>query len=339
MHPRENAAAAKKARTVRRTARAVTFRKVISNVHHKSQNQPLEYRKTHIKTETVEKSTRNTGKGTFHTLHFKCRQVHFRIFNRFIVHFRSGMAAAVESPPQSCACKGVRFCALCETSERVQRLRIEEDRYAKYKVFVFDHTTGKAFHCPSLNSTSSIEEIQSATNSCSSSTQNDDVIDINGLMVVHDFLSESEEADIIEMIDGVEWVLSQSGRRKQDYGPKVNFKHKKVKTDTFVGMPEYADMLLEKMRSVSQEKLGNYVPFEMCNLEYDESKKSAIEMHFDDTWIWGNRLISINLLSGSVMTLANEKTQQLCYAWFPRRSLLCMADDARYGTLFVVLVQ
>ncbi|EPB72422.1 hypothetical protein ANCCEY_08493 [Ancylostoma ceylanicum] len=302
------------------------------------------------------------------------------------------MAAAVESPPQSCACKGVRFCALCETSERVQRLRIEEDRcagffeklhlsclyvayflknnrnrvkhyyrYAKYKVFVFDHTTGKAFHCPSLNSTSSIEEIQSATNSCSSSTQNDDVIDINGLMVVHDFLSESEEADIIEMIDGVEWVLSQSGRRKQvsgyscsalfaisvvlpfaciflqDYGPKVNFKHKKVKTDTFVGMPEYADMLLEKMRSVSQEKLGNYVPFEMCNLEYDESKKSAIEMHFDDTWIWGNRLISINLLSGSVMTLANEKTQQLCYAWFPRRSLLCMADDARYEWKHAIL--
>ncbi|VDM80626.1 unnamed protein product, partial [Strongylus vulgaris] len=58
----------------------------------------------------------------------------------------------------------------------------------------------------------------------------------------------------MEMIDGVDWMLSQSGRRKQDYGPKVNFKHKKVKTDTFVGMPEYADMLLEKMRLVSQER-------------------------------------------------------------------------------------
>ncbi|RCN47994.1 hypothetical protein ANCCAN_05933 [Ancylostoma caninum] len=146
------------------------------------------------------------------------------------------MAAAVGSPPQSCACKGVRFCALCESSERVQRLRIEEDKYAKYDVFVFDHTSGKGVRCPSLNSTSSIEEIQSATNSCSSSAQSDDVIDINGLMVVHDLLSESEEADIMEMIDGVEWVLSQSGRRKQDYGPKVNFKHKKVKTETFVGI-------------------------------------------------------------------------------------------------------
>ncbi|KAK6010708.1 hypothetical protein OSTOST_24238 [Ostertagia ostertagi] len=133
----------------------------------------------------------------------------------------------------------------------------------------------------------------------------------------------------MEMIDGIEWVPSQSGRRKQDFGPKVNFKHKKVKVDTFVGMPEYADMLLDKMRAISQEKLGNYVPFEMCNLEYDENRKSAIEMHFDDTWIWGNRLISINLLNGSVMTLANEETQQLCFIWMSRGTLLCMSDEAR----------
>lgn len=156
-------------------------------------------------------------------------------------------------------------------------------------------------------------------------------------MIVPDFLSESEENILLEMIDGVDWMLSQSGRRKQDYGPKVNFKHKKVKFDSFVGMPEYADFLLEKMQSISAEKLGNYIPFEMCNLEYDQSKKSAIEMHFDDMWIWGNRLISINLLSGSVMTLANEETQQLCYIWMPHRSLICLSNDARYVWKHAVL--
>ncbi|KHJ99211.1 oxidoreductase, 2OG-Fe(II) oxygenase family protein [Oesophagostomum dentatum] len=178
-----------------------------------------------------------------------------------------------------------------------------------------------------------------ATNSCYGSSANNDSITVNGLLVVQDFLTQSEESEIMEMIDGVDWVLSQSGRRKQDYGPKVNFKHKKVKTDTFVGMPEYADMLLEKMRAVSQDKLGNYIPFEMCNLEYDETKRSGIEMHFDDMWIWGNRLISINLLSGSVMTLANEKSRQLCYVWFPRRCLLCMADDVRYEWKHAIMPQ
>ncbi|WKY01148.1 hypothetical protein Q1695_015280 [Nippostrongylus brasiliensis] len=220
---------------------------------------------------------------------------------------------------QNCGCKGVRFCALCETSERVKKLRMEENKYADYDIFVYKHG--------------------SAASLADSSSSTDDKITIGGLMVVHDFLSESEEAEIMEMIDGVEWVLSQSGRRKQDYGPKVNFKHKKVKTDSFVGMPEYADMLLEKMRSISPEKLGNYIPFEMCNLEYDESKKSTIEMHYDDTWIWGNRLISINLLSGSVMTLANEATHQLCYVWMPHRSLVCMSDESRYSWKHAVLSQ
>ncbi|VDO19543.1 unnamed protein product [Heligmosomoides polygyrus] len=178
--------------------------------------------------------------------------------------------------------------------------------------------------------------IPSATSS-DSMTASGEHISIGGLTFVPDFLTDAEEDDLMEMIDGAEWVLSQSGRRKQDYGPKVNFKHKKVKTDSFVGMPEYADMLLEKMRTISQEKLGNYVPFEMCNLEYDQSKRSTIEMHFDDMWIWGNRLISINLLSGTVMTLANEKTEQLCYVWMPRRCLLCMSDESRYQWKHAVL--
>lgn len=70
----------------------------------------------------------------------------------------------------------------------------------------------------------------SASESCSGAS-----IEIPGLLLIPGFLSADEEKQLMEMIDGVEWAQSQSGRRKQDYGPKVNFKHKKVKTDTFVG--------------------------------------------------------------------------------------------------------
>lgn len=148
------------------------------------------------------------------------------------------------------------------------------------------------------------------------SVSTDGSIEIDGLTLIHNFLSESEESKILNMIDTVEWAQSQSGRRKQvrksfnkkniilkvqDYGPKVNFKHKKVKTDTFVGMPEYADMLLNKMSEYDVKKLGNYQPFEMCNLEYEEVKKSAIEMHQDDMWIWGNRLIRYEFLFKKVL--------------------------------------
>ncbi|VDO24569.1 unnamed protein product [Haemonchus placei] len=246
------------------------------------------------------------------------------------------MATAVQGPSQGCGCKGVRFCALCEMSERVQKLRMEEDKYSDYDVYVFKQESGRCVKCPALTSTASVEDIRAAV--CSrNSVVHEESISIGGLIVVPGFLTSSEEKYLMDMIDAVDWVPSQSGRRKQDFGPKVNFKHKKVKTDTFVGMPEYADMLLEKMRAVSEEKLGSYVPFEMCNLEYDESRKSAIEMHFDDTWIWGNRLISINLLNDSIMTLANEKSRQLCYIWMARGSLICMSDEARYEWKHAVL--
>ncbi|KJH45872.1 hypothetical protein DICVIV_08066 [Dictyocaulus viviparus] len=192
---------------------------------------------------------------------------------------------------QTCGCKGVRFCALCETSERVQKLKIADDKYADYDVYVFSRISGSCIRCPALTSSATVGDIIEASKSCDSAKCYQNAIFIGGIMVVPNFLSESEEHDLLVMIDGVDWMLSQSGRRKQDYGPKVNFKRRKVKTDHFSGMPEYADWLLERMQLISEEKLGNYIPFEMCNLEYDQSKKSCIEMHCDDVWIWGNRLI------------------------------------------------
>lgn len=61
--------------------------------------------------------------------------------------------------------------------------------------------------------------------------------------------------------------------------------------DRFLGMPAYADLILNRMKSISSDLFGSYQPFELCNLEYNDSRWSTIEMHYDDTWIWGNRLI------------------------------------------------
>ena len=54
----------------------------------------------------------------------------------------------------------------------------------------------------------------SETSACQS-VASDDAIEIDGLTLIHDFLTEREESSILEMIDNVEWVQSQSGRRKQ----------------------------------------------------------------------------------------------------------------------------
>lgn len=74
----------------------------------------------------------------------------------------------------------------------------------------------------------------------------------------------------------------------------MNFKQRKVKVGDFLGMPRYADLLLEKIKSFSNggyPELGEFKLFELCNLEYDSGRLSSIDFHKDDKWIWGERLI------------------------------------------------
>lgn len=43
----------------------------------------------------------------------------------------------------------------------------------------------------------------------------EDFMEIDGLMLINDFINKEEEDYLMERIDRVEWALSQSGRRKQ----------------------------------------------------------------------------------------------------------------------------
>jgi len=229
----------------------------------------------------------------------------------------------------SCGCKGARFCGVCKESDRVKTLQFasaESEQLFEYNCFVFKD--GGVFYSPKLNFLSSMDEIYERVMEVRSSQAEDFKLD--GITLFEDFLSVEEEAIMVEQIDQAEWVLSQSGRRKQDYGPRVNFKHKKVKVDRFVGVPVYADLVLSRLTSINIDKFGNYRPFELCNLEYERVRQSAIEFHRDDVWIWGERLISLNLLDRSVMTFENREKKFIVFVYMPRRSLLLFGGEARY---------
>jgi hypothetical protein len=60
----------------------------------------------------------------------------------------------------------------------------------------------------------------------------------------------------------------------QDYGPKVNFKRKKLKVADFTGLPEYSKYIYEKMRKM--DILSDFTPVELCNLEYSSERGSSI---------------------------------------------------------------
>lgn len=132
-----------------------------------------------------------------------------------------------------------------------------------------------------------------------------------GIYVGLDFITAEEENILIEGFDGLPWDVSQSGRRKQNYGPKTNFKKMKLKIGEFKGFPEYSKFIQERFESFDLMK--NYQTIEQCSLEYDPSKGASIDPHIDDCWIWGERVVTVNCLSDSVLTLSRFKGESSRY--------------------------
>lgn len=148
-------------------------------------------------------------------------------------------------------------------------------------------------------------------------------LEFPGVYIQSDFLSENEEAALMRGIDEMPWDISQSGRRKQvnllvidliseilttprtflqNFGPKTNFKKMKLALGHFRGFPEFSKFVQERLRTVPL--LSEFQTIEQCSLEYDPSKGASIDPHIDDCWVWGERVVTVNCLSDSVLTLA-----------------------------------
>lgn len=115
----------------------------------------------------------------------------------------------------------------------------------------------------------------------------------------------------------------------QDYGPQVNFKRKKVKIAYFNGLPLFSKFLIERMKK-DIPSLNDFKTVELCNLEYIPERGSSIDSHFDDFWLWGERLVTINLLSSTTITMSHEDLGIELDVELPRRSLIVMSGAARY---------
>lgn len=182
-------------------------------------------------------------------------------------------------PYETCGCKGIRTCLICEKEENKNSVNkcTEADQY---------------IYCPHCNL---------CWPECASDGEGVIPLYLSQLKLFPDFINEEEESSLIESIDLMPWMPSQSGRKKQDFGPKVNFKKKKAKIDNFRGLPCFSKMIVERFKQF--EELSNFFPVELCHLDYSPDRGSAIDPHIDDFWIWGERLVTVNLASSTVLTL------------------------------------
>ncbi|CAB3234634.1 unnamed protein product [Arctia plantaginis] len=194
--------------------------------------------------------------------------------------------------PRPCGCKGCRTCLICETQYGADnfKLKLELDKNKSY------------VYCPLCNKAWQGWDVDSYKEHPNHSGK---ALDYPGVYIQLDFLSENEETELMKNIDEMPWDTSQSGRRKQNFGPKTNFKKKKIVLGQFNGFPEFSEYLQKRFETV--DCLKNYEVIEQCSLEYDPSKGASIDPHIDDCWIWGERIVTVNCLSDSVLTMMPYK--------------------------------
>ncbi|XP_036435776.1 alpha-ketoglutarate-dependent dioxygenase alkB homolog 4 [Colossoma macropomum] len=218
---------------------------------------------------------------------------------------------ADERKAANCGCKGIRTCLICEADDgkrhllsTTQSIHYDFTYDPESKLAVPDDGDGQSFP-------------------------------FSGVFLWENFVSEDEERELVAKMDEEIWRESQSGRRKQDFGPKVNFKKQRIRLGGFSGLPAVSQKLVDRM--TKEPLLAGFRPVEQCNLDYDPKRGSAIDPHLDDSWLWGEHLVTINLLSDTVVTMSLDE------GWgemdqggvrvavnLPRRCLIVLYGEARH---------
>ena len=126
----------------------------------------------------------------------------------------------------------------------------------------------------------------------------------------------------------------------------MNFKRQKVKLGSFNGLPPFSGQLVRRMHC-EVEELRDFIPVELCNLDYSPERGSAIDPHKDNEWIWGERLVTLNLLSHTYLSFSPHSSSaeprreplisdlpapaalQICIP-LPQRSLVVIKGASRH---------
>uniref|UniRef100_A0A336MNU2 CSON003591 protein n=1 Tax=Culicoides sonorensis TaxID=179676 RepID=A0A336MNU2_CULSO len=195
--------------------------------------------------------------------------------------------------PRECGCKGARSCLKCESDTD---LGIKPKAY--YQQFKARKSYVYCYICKKVYEGWDTENIESEHAGSHNNLQGHA---FPGILVIPEFLTKDEMNRLMKGIDELHWDVSQSGRRKQNFGPKTNFKKRKLQLGHFKGFPEFSEFVQTKLRE-EVPLLHDFYVIEQCSLEYDPEKGASIDPHIDDCWVWGERIVTVNLIGDSVLT-------------------------------------
>jgi len=179
-----------------------------------------------------------------------------------------------------CGCKSFRTCIICEAEFGL----LTKDDWGKQL-----KADNREFYHYSIDN-----------GGCSSLENPNKRFDFPGIKIICDFVTTEEESALISGLDELPWDSSQSGRRKQNFGPRANFKKRKAKCGPFNGFPSCTKFIQDRFST--EPLLESYRTVEQCSIEYRPETGAAIEPHIDDCWIWGERIVQLNLLTDTFLT-------------------------------------
>lgn len=150
-------------------------------------------------------------------------------------------------------------------------------------------------------------------------------LDVPGLLYIRDFLSESEEAELVEIIDKAEWRKDLQ-RRVQHYGWRYDYKARRVDASMRLGsLPAWAVNLAERLLA---QGLVTQLPDQVIVNEY--CGKQGISKHVDCVPCFADGIAMISLLESWEMIFKEERRDRKVTQLLERRSVAVLTGDARY---------
>ncbi len=150
---------------------------------------------------------------------------------------------------------------------------------------------------------------------------------INGLEIYFDFISETEEKDLISKIDNNKWLLDLK-RRVQHYGFKYDYRSRKIDKTFYIGeIPSWMEFLSKRLL---ERGIINFIPDQAIVNEYIDDQ--GIAPHIDCEPCFGDVIISISLNSQCVMNFEREPNSQNKHSLLlTPRTLVVMKGESRYN--------
>lgn len=148
---------------------------------------------------------------------------------------------------------------------------------------------------------------------------------IAGLSYIPNYIDESTEAVMLEIIDSQPWMHDLK-RRVQHYGWRYDYKARNVASDLRIGA--LPDWLQTYAVCLQQEGLSAETPDQVIINEYQPGQ--GISAHIDCVPCFADSIASLSLGSPCVMDFTHSKTGEKSSLLLEPRSLLVLTGDARY---------